>query len=1273
MRGKDKELEVLREKVAGWQQHLRSHLVRKEEEMQRQGEQHTTEMKLLRLHLTEAETRARVLQHIMERDIAAAHESAQREADHAVEKDDQLRSLRRALEAALQSHDSERANVASAESQLTELRCMLAEAEGRQAAADGARQKAEAELRAINEELEQQRNSAVRLAEKLVEGEQASESVAEVQRMASVLERRASGAEEALEEEREQGSVLRGRLAQQVAELSAARDAAHSRSVRLQQELDELRLTMQLQARQRDAAQTAAKTHASEADEARSEISRTKGTLANVAQTLDHAEQSLHQRERALKDWEEKYAEKVAEVEAMRALLQKSSEVIDRVQNASADREGEVVEELARLTARATALEAGKRQADISSAEAQAEADEMKRRLEAVDVLQEETRKTIVRLQEMASLEKEGREAAEERERRLAGALAETSLEKDRYYSDLEKVKVCAEGLRRELASWAARGEEWLLRETTLNGQLAAARDEATRVGAELAVLERGRVCASSEHRSRMRELEDSLESAMEEKSRRASISIRDTISTEGQWRNFLEGVESSDRDSLRHSLRSSRAEVVASDASSRLQAAEATLEATQTELSEAKRRVASLGDELESSLRAQREYQGTKEEEGGRLQNEIETLRMYVRDKETALADAEAAARRADQTRAKLEDMAARREALLVELGAQMESKSADLGNLGEALAAHVKQSQSLKDSLAEKERELGVITQAEQKSARKAAEESTERRRLEQTLAEERATADAVHEKQAGLFASTRALSARNESLSRDLERNEQALTALRSELEAKSMAIQSVSTDAARSAAQVEELQTELLQKTRKIAELEEGYAERREEWTNALDNSTAAAQRQREAAAASAAEEQRLRDRLQESNEQTVRAEGTAQALSDKVAEQSAVIRRAEGRIEILEREVVEVRQREDVSLQKAAEVSQLLARNEDCSRALEALKGELLVREQMIGQLHEALAKAQRQVVPAEARTLQEQAVQKLAEEASTLRSTLAQRTQELAAAKHTLKTQDGDLVELAGALQEEALRVAKLNQCITEQHSSLTDEAAGRKRAEMRLIDLHSNSSTLADSYRQLESRFCSPYITPMSEGWDSEEAAAFIRQVKQWVINYSSMARAVPSDFPTHSPRRMQVPIVSPTRSFHLAERFGRSGSGSAGATVPGLTAAPQAAAGAEGGGSGAATGGAPRRRSGEAGSRESPAAGKKAAPRAGTTVRAPGTPAATPASRIGGAATGTPGSRATGPRTGSRATGTPAATPAPAAAAGARTRQQAPTRRFQ
>ena len=155
----------------------------------------------------------------------------------------------------------------------------------------------------------------------------------------------------------------------------------------------------------------------------------------------------------------------------------------------------------------------------------------------------------------------------------------------------------------------------------------------------------------------------------------------------------------------------------------------------------------------------------------------------------------------------------------------------------------------------------------------------------------------------------------------------------------------------------------------------------------------------------------------------------------------------------------------------------------------------------------------------------------EKALTELTSEVQRLRSN-AQTKDQLMRSGGTSKS---EVIQLRAALEDEVNRVQRLNNEIQDLHSTLQDSKGGGGAG---LREIYKINDEFAGKYCEIEGRFCTPYITPASEQWDSNVVAAFVRSAKQWYVEYSNhlTAKAVGSSLIGMSP-----PKISPPRSREL------------------------------------------------------------------------------------------------------------------------------------
>eukprot|EP01062_Namystynia_karyoxenos_P056799 TRINITY_DN4772_c0_g1_i1.p1 TRINITY_DN4772_c0_g1~~TRINITY_DN4772_c0_g1_i1.p1 ORF type:complete len:1755 (+),score=714.61 TRINITY_DN4772_c0_g1_i1:87-5267(+) len=1237
---RDSEAAELRERLAGWQQHLNSHLLRKDEELQRLSEEHAQELKLLRLRLTEADTRARVLRHLADREMGDARAASLQRSQEAAERDDALRRVAALQEELRRAQAEAEASVATAvaataraearaehaERQLraagaprregssspaageldsalrqiaTEQEAALrlrAEADARVAEAEARADRAEQQLAAQSQPQSLQRDrspsAAARDAAALrgastersrsaAADADAQQVVGELTQLAAEWQRRASRVELQLHEERQQSQNLRDRLSAQVAELAAARDTAAQRA-------DRAALEAALAREERDGALRRAEEAAAreqEAQTAAAEIGRTREALTGVAQTLEEVERQLRERDAALREYEGACERKDAELASLRALLQKSSETLDRFQSASDARNADTSERVERLAAELRAEELARRQAEHEAAAAGGEAADLRAELlrvreegegrgaaqrEELARAQEEllrARRQMQELQEQQVAALRGAAAQREGALRLAGdrlaalegAEAAGRREREAAAAECEQARACAEELRRQHDAWVERGESWRLAEARLREELTAARASEGLVETLRSKLAAAEAACSSERQQcdATRRAAAMAEEAALRASDRARA-LEDQAAQERGRRELQAQLALCREESQQRAMCAEARAVGLADLTATLASAAAGAAAAAGRGASDR---AALAEQLDRLRRACSDMQAEAGEAARRGEEERMQLRQQLLDREAAQAAAEAAARHAAAARDQLEEAAGRREKLLLELSARMDAKSHDMGQLHDALEAHVQQAHSLREMLTVRERELLAASQEQvsvrKEAERKAAEYYEELRRrdhaeqtLRRELSEAAARADSLSRQVGQLEEACSSLRERLSAATRERDNMQAAAAGLRGELDASGLALQQVSTDAARSAAQCESLQRALAECEARLRQQETEAAAAAAHREEALRDAVTALQQSGERSAAASQLHTQLRGQLDEAMECIGKLEAKVREqdleLHQQRADRDAALRRAESRIEVYEQEAAAARAHAESAARSHAEAS--AERSQEGERAIAAMREELMVRESMISQLQGALDAARENVVPPEARALHERTVQSLEAEAGRLRGQLTQKTQQLAEAQGNVAARDGDLARLAAALHDEAGRVARLNQRVCDQHATLSEASSARWRAEAALAELRGACCVLADHYRALEARFCSPYITPMADGWDSEEAAAFVRQVKQWVIAHSAQfaAGAESAGQGAALPlRHPSPPALSPPRGLQLVAQY--------------------------------------------------------------------------------------------------------------------------------
>ncbi|KAJ9467705.1 hypothetical protein DIPPA_15617 [Diplonema papillatum] len=1087
------EVLAVKDQLQGFTDHLHSHLLQKDEQMKRAAEQHAEELRLSDLKSEEIDRRAAVLDDA----LRAAKASATRDAE-------QKDSLLRAVEVQNEElqHEIDRLMTAGEEAALITRRYAERHVQALQAEMAASKQltaSLEQQLKEAHANALQHHETVAILQAKLIEAGSSSQQNENMKRQVTVLEKKIRELHEEVnekarigDEEHQITEELRSETTKMVLNLTAQLDEEERKRARLLSELEQERgsgrLLREQVAKEQDLTNGLRQhnVHLTEKmDKVQGELQASNESFEDLSAKLEEVAAQLNSKDAALASFQQACEAKDTEIAHLHALLEKSSEALDMLQETSESTRGEHSRKRAELAEKTTRLETENGRKDQELTRAATQLHDALRALaierEAAATAEAKGKAEAARLQKALDSSKALFARAEEAREQLEQDLIQVTRDfTDKMCGREREVQAEINALRRSCHEKAHGTQAWrravdelqtdrLLRFSGVEHHLSRSRlQQEEELSRELLAVTKKKDFAVQEaglRDGRYAALVNEMQRA-EQEQRASGDKLREQAAAEGE---HLKGELRAAKAALREKSR---------DAADSLRA----LTAVETALSAAKQEAAALQQRLE---RAGREHD-EEAAENNRLAAELVGLQAAV----------------------------AQKEALLDEL----QSRSGDQSSMVDHLRSLVRQAESqafsLREQLAARESTLlershailSMQESADQESGLMKLECEEMRCQLSATRRELSDFKEALDTKREEL-ATRETQVARLES---DLSAATTALSAVRSELSIKLLTIQTMDTEKRRVDMEVESLAKAAREKGEVLREKSVEVERLRLEKDDAIRKSSLATsemqcsdlqrlQKQNELLGqleAFKASAKKAQDELKNLRDQRSKEQESHAAVADKTVKELEALKKEHAQFVVLAKT-----KEEKISADHSS-------RAQEQAKIVEILRHDVRAKEAALRRMQQQLEESTTDAAGTDQASQAEKVIVELTNEVQRLRAEAAKKDDHLKAHATVTGVHDQEVQQLKTAVAE---ATGKRDKALKELREVKAKLAATPDAAQPDHLLAADACERLALKYKDLEARFCTPHITPESDGWDSHVAAEFIRSAKTWCIAHQA------------------------------------------------------------------------------------------------------------------------------------------------------------------
>eukprot|EP01059_Diplonema_ambulator_P001817 TRINITY_DN11530_c0_g1_i2.p1 TRINITY_DN11530_c0_g1~~TRINITY_DN11530_c0_g1_i2.p1 ORF type:complete len:1592 (+),score=610.37 TRINITY_DN11530_c0_g1_i2:25-4776(+) len=1129
---KERESEALQSQLAGFTDHLKSHLLQKDEQMKRAEHDHVHELKMTNLKVTELETKAAVLQSLLDQKTEASRlGTAQREEEIAASQSalhdlreqnrhlsTEVEHMKCAMEESLKLHtDTAERQVRTLNTELSSLQRVNGRLEEQLNERNGLVTEQQENIASLQARL-LQAEASLQLSETLTKRNNTLElHIKDLEAQVKETETRYLESEEAMRELKSKSTEVilsltsqlddvEQKMREQVLQEQQGQAARSSMCVELSEVKEELM-------RVKSEAATQASSYRSEAATAKAELNKTKESFNWLSANLEEVTTQLEDRDTAIKSFRAACEEKDEAISQLRALLHKSSEALDLLQTSAQTSGAEYKEKISHLTEEMRSLKEARTIKESELEAVSKEISTLKNRLSSVTDQNKEANSTIARLEEELQQRQMALRIMEDEKNKMARFVEDSNkqlcdraaLREAQYKREIEShldrqedMEVQRGRLEKNIALYEERvrtleessfvtGQVHIVREEDLVSHLIIQEESLifecirlNHVCQAAALRERGLVQAVHEKEKVAGELRMVDERSRKEFMVQSAKREEELLAMVSQLRNKVSSLEVTNE---------VLQEKVTGHATTEAQCKERIEEQERT-ISECKHQVHSMTLKLDEARRTQA---------------------AQVRELELDLAAKVAALEK------------------LQSLKAEMQTSSTGMER---ALEESVQEVLVLREQLCRRESELATQSQdlaMERKHAQVAKQQvDVNSARIESLEKELTACTSKLREKNAEVLS----LSSQVMKCEEEIVFLKSTMSAEKGESNVKSLSLQERETEVKRLHMQIESLRNTLTENQARLREKTTELEHLKLDKEDALSKNAAKLIEVQSAGLERAQKNSELEVQLELCKRAAKQAEeaqrSTQLKLDESTRASKSLMDMAERRIELLEEQLEASGAREQEMKDRAQAVE--LQMKAEYEQTVSILRCDLTAKEAALRKLQLQLDGANKNTVSHEYAVQAEKALTALTEEVQRLRAEAMNKDETLRAHGSVAHMHNNEVQQLRQALADEVARVTRLNQQVLSLHKQLGDNQDSAKLSELKRI-----SDALAHKYREVEGMFCTPFITPSADGWDSNMAAAFIRTVKQWCIDYSDVISSITTTA-SISPAK-----VSPPRSKNL------------------------------------------------------------------------------------------------------------------------------------